>query len=91
VATQRFTAEQVVAAIIETRGIVTWTAVRLGCTRGTVRNYAARYPDVARALYEERERLVDSAELRLIEAVERGELQAIVFTLKTIGRHRGYG
>jgi hypothetical protein len=90
-ATQKYSREHVLAAVVESRGIVTFVARRLGCTRGTVRNYAARYPDVAQALYEERERLVDSAELQLIAAVERGEQKAIELVLKTIGAYRGYG
>ena len=91
-ATQKYSREHVLAAVVESRGLVTFVARRLGCTRGTVRNYAARYPDVAQAMYEERERFVDNAELALIELVEQhGDQRAVRFVLKTIGKDRGYG
>jgi hypothetical protein len=50
----------------------------------------ARTPQAKAAFDEWRERLVDLAESKLWEAVERGESWAIGMVLKTQGRHRGW-
>ena len=38
----------------------------------------------------ERERLVDAAEEKLREKVNSGNLRAVMFTLRTVGKNRGY-
>ena len=39
---------------------------------------------------DERESLLDLAEGSLFDQVRKGNITAIIFTLKTIGKHRGY-
>src|SRR5690242_9408875 len=80
---QRYTAAQVVAALERTRGLVSAAARSLGCDPDTVRNYAKRYPSVAQALYEERQRTLDVGEAALFTAVSNGEAWAVCFLLKT--------
>jgi hypothetical protein len=87
---QRYTAEQVADALIATKGMVTLAARKLGCAPSTVRAYVTRYPSVAQAIREAREGFLDATELKLQQAVQNGEGWAIAFTLRTIGRHRGY-
>lgn len=87
---ERYTAEQVIAAIQDTRGMITLAARKLNCDPITVRRYVARYPTVATALQEQREGVLDTAELALMKAVQNGEGWAVAFTLRTIGRDRGY-
>jgi len=85
------TAKQVEYALKETRGLLTLTAAILGCDPDTVRNYLRRYPTLRQTQEDQRARLVDAAELRLVEAVEKkGEPWAIALVLKTIGKGRGY-
>ena len=86
----KFTAEQVVEALDLSRGLVFLAAQALGCHPQTVRNYARRYARVREALEENRGRLVDLAEQKLAEAVEAGKHWAVVLTLKTLGKDRGY-
>ena len=44
-----------------------------------------------KAVYdEERETLIDFAENQLFQQVKDGNITAIIFTLKTIGKSRGY-
>jgi hypothetical protein len=50
----------------------------------------ANFPEVAEAVADAREELIDIAELRLRKAVQDGEAWAIALTLKTIGKGRGY-
>lgn len=86
----RYAPEEVIAAIRATKGIVSQAAKRLGCTARTVDNYAARWPEVAEALEEERRILVDTAEIQLMKLVQNGEWEAVKFVLKTVGKDRGY-
>lgn len=86
----KFTTQQVIAAIRETKGLVTRAAARLGCDPKTIRSYAARYPTVAEALREEREGMTDVAELALYNAILKGEPWAVSLYLKTQGKQRGY-
>ena len=86
----KFTVEQMVAAIHGSKGIKTVVAQRLGCDWDTVTNYCKRYVTVAKALQMEREALVDLAEGKLTQAVSDGEWPAISFVLRTLGKERGW-
>jgi len=84
-ASKKFTAEQVIAAIRE--GHTPSMAARvLGCHPDTVRNYADRYPTVKRALMSERQDIVDLAEVGLRSAVVGQQPWAIAFALRTLAR-----
>jgi hypothetical protein len=88
--TQQFRPQQVIDAIRRHHGMLTFAATALRCNRETIRNYAKRYPEIAEALREEREKTLDLAELALYNAILAGEPWAICFYLKTQGRSRGY-
>jgi hypothetical protein len=90
-ARQRYSQRRVADAIRSTRGLVSLAARQLGCDRSTVENYCDRYPTVRQALHDAREQRLDIAEAMLHSAVDRGELPAIMFYLKTVGKGRGYG
>src|SRR4029453_9167187 len=89
-AKQRYTVAQVIAALRASKGMVSIAAQRLGCEQETVMNYCRRYPTVEAVKREARNEVLDEAELRLWQAIRRDEPWAIAFTLKTIGRSRGY-
>lgn len=86
----KYTAEQVIEAVRKNKGILTLVARDLGCTRQTIHNYVNRYPTIAAAVEDERESLLDMAEGKLFDQVNKGNITAIIFTLKTLGKHRGY-
>jgi hypothetical protein len=88
--TQRFKPEQIIQALIETRGMVTLAAEHLVCDTETIYNYAKRYPSVEAELKKQRERITDIAESKLYEAIDAGESWAIQYYLRTQGRVRGY-
>lgn len=88
--TQKFTLNQMLDACRASYGLITPMARLLGCDPQTVRNYIKRYPTLAKAVQEQRDRLVDAAELALIKKVQDGDTQAIFFTLRTLGKERGY-
>ena len=85
-----YTTAQVIQAIRDTRGLTSLAASRLRCSAETVRNYCRRYPTVAQAMREERESMLDVAELSLFTAIQEREAWAVCFFLKTQGRERGY-
>lgn len=87
----RYTTAQVIEALKATRGIQAAAARRLGCNRMTIANYIERYATVRQAYEEQREVLLDVAEGQLVKKVEAGDDAAVMFVLRTIGRHRGYG
>jgi hypothetical protein len=87
---QQFRPQQVIDAIRRHHGMLTLAATALRCNRETIRNYAKRYPEVAEALRDERERTLDVAETALFDAILAGQPWAICFYLKTQGRSRGY-
>jgi hypothetical protein len=87
----RYTTSQVIEALRTSRGLLSMAAQKLHCDIDTVSNYCKRFPTVEAAKQESRVSLLDLAESRLWEAVDRGEGWAVAFCLKTIGRSRGYG
>jgi len=87
---QKFTAEQMVAALTETRGMVYHAANRLGCSAQTVYNYVKRYATVRQAKEQAEGMMLDNAELALNSAILGGQPWAVMFVLKTKGKQRGY-
>lgn len=88
----QYTDEQMVRAITGSMGIKSAIASRLGCTRQTVDNRLAQ-SDELRTLFEaERGRIVDLAESKLLLLLNREEpdARAVFFTLKTLGKARGW-
>lgn len=85
-----FTPEQMADALEKCHGFVSTTARMLKCHPQTVRNYMARYPEVAAARKEARETVLDAAEISLIKAVNERQGWAVCFLLKTQAKDRGY-
>jgi hypothetical protein len=89
-AKDRYTAQEVIEALQETRGLRALAAKRLGCHVGTVDNYVRRYKSVAAVIEQEREAMLDLAEAKLLSAINSGEAWAVCFFLKTQGKKRQY-
>lgn len=88
--TKRFKPEKVIEALKATRGMVALAAEKLECDRNTIYNYIEQYPEIREVVDAQRDKVIDIAELKLEEAVRNGQPWAIAFTLKTIGKKRGY-
>lgn len=88
---QRYTKEQVLAAIGDSAGIVSAIAQRLGCDWNTARRYVDRWEETRRAFQAERERVLDLAETTIIRAIREGDTGTAKWLLSRLGRHRGYG
>ena len=87
---EKYTANQMIEALREKHGNLSAAARFLGCSRNTISRYIEQYPTVKAVADEERETLIDFAENQLFKQVQEGNITAIIFTLKTIGKHRGY-
>ena len=59
-------------------------------TRGAVRQFIDKRPDLRAELIDARESYLDNAESALQRACIAGEAWAVCFTLKTLGKSRGY-
>lgn len=86
----KYTAEIMIQALKETKGMVHLAAKKIGCSPTTVYTYAKRYPTVQAEIDNQRGEFLDITELALARAVQAGEGWAVCFTLKTIGKKRGY-
>lgn len=86
----RYTEKQVIEAIQKARGMLAIAARDLKCARKTLIDYAAKSPEIEKALQEARELQKDVTEARLYQLIDKGELGAICFYLKTQARDRGY-
>lgn len=94
--TQQYTPEAVIKALRDNDGIKTQAAKALGCVRQTVDVYCERYPEVMRAYLDEKEKLLDVSESKMVQIIKddtdrRAQASMVKFHLQTIGRDRGYG
>lgn len=87
---QRYSADEVIAALEQADGLVTGAARLLGCHPNTVHNYVNRYSTVADARDRTRESTIDEVESHLLRAIREGNVTAMIFYLKTQAKHRGY-
>jgi len=87
---EQYTADQVIAALKETKGLVFLAAQKLGCERRTIARYEKRYPAVREAVVTAKGSMTDLAESKLYDAIESGAPWAICFYLKTQAKDRGY-
>ena len=80
----------ILKAIDGTGGIVEPIVQRLKISRQAYWKWEQKYPDLIEAREEERKKQVDRGELKLFQAIDRGEKWAVLKILSTLGRERGY-
>ena len=85
-----YTAEQLINAIEESRGFITKVADILKCSRKTVYVYLKKYATAQQALADTREKRHEWVESKLMGQIDSDNLTAIIFYLKTQGKHLGY-
>ena len=86
----RYTAEQIVDALVKAEGFITRAAKALGCSPRTVYRYAEKYATVAQAIETAREERIDWVESKLFEQIDNGHVTAMIFYLKCQAKDRGY-
>lgn len=87
---KHYSDETLIEALNVTQGLISLAAKRVGCSPQTIYTRIKESEAVAATVKDKREELVDSAELALRNAVLNGESWAVGFTLKCLGKDRGY-
>ena len=87
---RHYSTDEIIRAVELQCGSIVHVAQALGCTRAMIHARAAKEPRIRAAIDDARGLLVDEAEAALAKLVEAGDMTAVVFTLKTIGKGRGY-
>lgn len=87
---EQYKAQDFIAAIPGTGGIVTAIARKVGCAWNTAKRYIETHPTVQRAYQDECESILDLAEAKVISAIKDGDSQMIRYYLSTKGKDRGY-
>ena len=87
---KRLSESKVLELIRSTKGNVSAVARAFGTARSSVFNFIQKREPLAQALTDAREELVDNAESALAVAVAEREGWAVCFTLKCLGKSRGY-
>ncbi len=85
-----YTDEDIIKAIRAKHGMVYLAARSLGCSHTLIYNRLKQNPLIKETIDACRGVILDDAETKLVSAIKRGEPWAIAFTLKTIGKDRGY-
>jgi len=86
-----YTAQDFIAAIPGTGGIISAIARKVGCEWETARAWIDKYPTVKRAYDAECEAMLDLAESTLLKNVKDGDTADAKWYLTKKGKRRGYG
>lgn len=84
------TTEKIADALQKKMGNVTEAAKALKVARQTLHRRIGEDEALQAVLVDARETLVDIAESALVKQIKQGNTAAIIFTLKTQGKGRGY-
>jgi len=83
-------AQKIIVAIKESKGLLTLAAKKAGIGYTTLWRYTQDFPSVRQAVEEAKEQMTDFAEGKLFEQINKSNITAIIFYLKTKGKSRGY-
>lgn len=86
----KLTNEEIIASIRRCRGLYYLAAEHLGVTKSALAYRITNDPELEAVAKDQRGKMLDKAETKLMEAVDNGEQWAIQLMLKTLGRDRGY-
>lgn len=86
----QLTTANIANALERTAGNVYLAAKALGVARSALYKKINESEELQQALADAREAIVDIAETSLRQQVVEGNITAVIFTLKTLGRQRGY-
>ena len=82
--------EKVAQAIIDCDGYVMKTAIKLGCSYWKLAKIIKENPKLKSLIKDANEALLDISETKLRDLILSGDKVAIIFHLKSKGRHRGW-
>ncbi len=82
--------EKIAQVYAKKGGNLSATATALNIARKTLYNWRKNHPELDELLKDVDEAMLDFSESKLMEAIQEGNLTAIIFHLKTKGKSRGY-
>lgn len=82
--------EKIAAALAEAKGYQAAASKIAGCSLRTMYRRVAASPELQAIVEEQRELTTDRVELKLLQLVEKGNVAAVIFYLKTQAKDRGY-
>jgi hypothetical protein len=82
---------EITQALLEVDGDVGLTAINLGLLRGELWNYIRQRRELLDIVERRPKLIVEEAELVLTEALQHKKSWAIILTLRTLGKRRGWG
>ncbi len=88
---QLYTDDQFADVLTRCKGMLFVASRTLRCDHKTMLTRVKKSPRLQAIVAEQIGQVVDTAELKLFDAMESGDLGAIKFLLGTKGRDRGYG
>lgn len=86
----RPTVTDAIEQINKSGGFISTAAAKLGTSRTTLHSMINKHSSLKEAVQDARESTRDHAEGKLLQAIDEGNITAIIFYLKTQGRDRGY-
>ena len=86
----KISTELIIEALKKTRGNISRAADKIGCDRHTIQLRVNKEPEIKQVLDSCRERFLDETEDVLQEKVLSGDTSSMIFTLKCLGKKRGY-
>ena len=87
---KRYTPEEIELSIRKNYGTLTYICLDLDCTVQQLEYYLRKHPQMEAIRNEARNAIVDLAEKTIVEAMKAGNLNAALYTVKTLGRNRGW-
>ncbi len=87
----RYKLSQFSDALKSTKGMVYLAADVLHCSPQTMLTWIRAHPELQTLIESESEKVTDTAELKLLVAITKGEPWAITYRLSRKGKKRGYG
>ena len=86
-----FDKNQIEQLIIQCTGNLSHVADAIGSSRGAIRNFVDKHPDLQQLLKDQRERQLDQLEQSVFDrAIESNDTTLQLFLLKTQAKARGY-
>ncbi len=82
--------DDIAKALKKHHGLIRNTAKELNCSHSLIYKRINNSEELKKVWEEARRGLIDMAESALIRKIEEGDTKAIIFTLQTLGKERGY-
>lgn len=86
----RIRPDRIATALQAARGNISVAAASIGVSRNVIYQHIKKNEELQQVLTDSREALIDYAESALLQAVGEKQGWAVCFTLKTLGKSRGY-